>query len=77
MAGQEAWNAATFLRDTRVPISLAPKAREAMAEALRLEPHPDSKTGQKLQAKRAAQQSDACGGETLCLRLLRKRQTPE
>lgn len=38
MAGQQAWNAATFLRDTTVPVSLiqlaqlAPKAREALAE---------------------------------------------
>lgn len=63
MVEHEAWNAASFLRDTRMPISLiqlahlAPKGREAVAEALRLEPHPDSKTGQKLQARRAAQQA--------------------
>ena len=53
MTGQKNWDAATFFRDTVVPISvmqlaeLSAKARAGMAEALRLEPAPHTKAAAK------------------------------
>ncbi|KAL8801351.1 MAG: hypothetical protein Q9182_004518 [Xanthomendoza sp. 2 TL-2023] len=50
MAEQSSWDAASFLRDTIVSLSMMqlvdiePKARAALAESLRLEPAPNSKT---------------------------------
>ena len=46
MQGQNPWDAGTFLRSTKIDLSLAqflhfsPKARAALAEAIRLEPNP-------------------------------------